>query len=60
MFVSSSGNLDLGLKFPLDIFLNSGEGKKIHPVERNYLRRTKSEVQTKEILLSNIGFLLFF
>ena len=29
------GNLELGLKFSLDMSQNRGEGKKVHPVERN-------------------------
>ena len=29
-------NLDLGSKFSLDMSQNRAEGKKVHPVERNY------------------------
>ena len=31
------GNLDLGSKFSLDMSQNRGEGKKVHPVERNLI-----------------------
>ena len=35
MFTSSTGNLDLSSKFPIDMSQNKGNVKKVHPVGRN-------------------------
>ena len=35
------GNLDWGSKFSIDMSQNSGEDKKVHPLERNYLASQK-------------------